>query len=269
MLGGVRLAPWGLFGATILAALFWLACNGNGGGQESTAVPGPSASALCQPLADAESFRYEFGYEMESLKPEGPIDTSAVGDPPFALAPDADDFTFFQEVEGSIISPDSADIVSRSSISAIDLPQIFIGNLQWVNLGDIWIESTGSQPMPFPPLSVCDAVLGDLDLGGIAASEEEIDGTDALRYRVEEVELDAAQLLFGAQSGDIGRLLTTYRVDVWLSADDDLPLRIEASSVGTYPSGRELTIDLTLSVKDVNDGDIVVAPPDIAPPLQP
>ena len=82
MLGGVRLAPWGLFGATILAALFWLACNGNGGGQGSTAVPGPTASALCQPLADAESFRYEFGYEMESLKPEGPIDTSAVGDPP-------------------------------------------------------------------------------------------------------------------------------------------------------------------------------------------
>lgn len=261
MLGGVRSARWGLFGATILAAIIW-ACNGNGGGQGSTAVPGPTVSVLCQPLADAESFRYEFGYVLESLKPEGIIDTSAVGDPPFALAPDADDVTFFQEVEGSIVAPNSADIISRTSVSNLDLPQVFIGNRQWVKLGENWIESSGSQPMPAPPLEVCEAVLANLDLGGIEASEEEIDGTDALRYSVAKVELDAGQLLFGsAESGDVGRLLTTYQVDVWLSADDDLPLRIEATSVGVYPSGRELRVELSFEVKDVNSDDIVVEPP--------
>ena len=254
-----NLLPWGLCGG-ILAAALALACNG-GNGDEGPAVIGtPDLSRACQLLIEADAFRYSFEYVIESPKPPEPLETADVGDPAFGFPPGAEDFTFGQQVEGSIINPDSAELVIKTLGTPGELPLVFIAGREWVNLGGDWIESTPPSAVPFPPTDVCDAIVGDLDLSGAVPSQEEISGTEAFRYSVEQADIDPAGRLFGAKTRETG-ILEAYSVQAWIGVKDGRPLRLEAESVGAYPSGRELRVELVLEIRDVNDKDISIEPP--------
>ena len=255
---GTKLLPWGLFGGILLAALV-LACNGNGGG-EPTVIGALDVSRSCQLLTDADAYRYSFEYLIESPEPAEPLGPADVGDPAFGLPAGAGDFTFGQQVEGSIVNPDSAEMVITTLNTPGSLPLVFIAGREWTNLGGDWIESPSRSAVPFPPTGVCDAIVGDLDLSGVVPSQEEINGTEALRFSVEQADINPIGKLFGGQSGQT-ELLQTHTVQAWIGVKDGRPLRLQAESAGAYPSGRELSLGLVLEIKDFNDNDISIKPP--------
>ncbi len=258
---GTKLLPWGLLGGILMAALV-LACNGNGG-EEPAVIGTLDVSRSCQLLREADAYRYSFEYLIESPEPAEPLGTADVGDPAFGLPAGAGEFTFGQQIEGSIVNPDSAEMVITTLTTPGILPLVFIADREWTNLGGEWIESPSRGALPFPPTGVCDAIVGDLDLSGAVPSQDEINGIEALRFSVEQADINPIGALFGGPTDQIGEteLFQTHSVQAWIGVKDGRPLRLEAESVGAYPSGREVRLELALEIEDFNDKGISIRPP--------
>lgn len=248
----------GIAGPVLIGVLIWLSCNGGGGGQEEgTATDIPP----CQQVREFKRFRYIYTYKIETPKPEGPVDETQLGEPPFAILPTAESFGFEQEYDGSFVAPDRF-LIEVSTPSEEDeraLQLTYIGDQSWAKTeGTGWLPSAG--PNAFAPSKVCDAVLGELDLTGLPSMPDNLNGLKTQRFQVEQVGLEVAATLFGSES-DMARLAKLYDVDVWLT-EEGWPARIEAGSDGTYPSGRQLFFDVSLEIRDVNAGDIEVESPE-------
>ncbi len=237
-----------------------VACaGGSGGGPVGTPSAGPGGGLVaCEALDKLQRYRYTYSFQISSPQPETPLDETQVGLPTFALPPNNPDFEFGQEFEGSVVAPDRIrQLVKNEGLP--DLELVFIGEQAWSYLSGQWIAASGPVPVSFPPGQVCNAVLSAPDFEGVVPATEQLNGAASRHYRFEGVEAETAGLLLGPAS-DMGRLLKVYDVDVWLS-QDGLPVRLETSSEGTYPSGRQMFIELALEIKDVNAKDIEVEPP--------
>ena len=127
-------------------------------------------------------------------------------------------------------------------------------------LGDAWQVATDRTAFPFTPPNVCDAIVAPLDLAGKTADLESVGDVKARHVRIDGAPLAAASQLFGPAS-DMGRLLTSYDVDLWLSEKNDRVVKIEAVSRASYPYGRELSATIVLEIASYNDGDIEIEPP--------
>lgn len=242
-----------VIGTLILAAtILWVACT-SGGSPSGTFTPS------CDALGELERYRYTFFYEFESPLPTGPIDEAEIGSPPFAILPTSGSFTFSQRFIGAFVSPDrfSIEIETPSQQDSPSLPTIIIGNQQWIKLGNSWNES--SVPNAFPPLTVCEALLTELDLEGLPFISETVNGREAHRFQVEDVPISTIALLYSPGS-DLGRLLTAPSVDVWIT-EAGWPARLVIKDQADYPSGRELIMEISLDITDANAGDIKVEPP--------
>ena len=252
----------GMVAGALVMLLIGVACAGGGG--SGGRVVSPSAGAgggliACETLAKFERYRYTLTMRLFSPQPETPVDETKVGEPPFALAPNAQTFEFPTLYEVSVVSPDRTHLVAKNE-GQPDLELIYIGDQAWSKLESGWSSAGGGVGSPpLPPGQVCQAVLSAPDFAGVVPVEEELDGVATRRYRFDRVESNVAGTLLGPAS-DMGRLLEIYEVEVWL-AEDGWPARLEISSEGTYPSGRTLLMELTLEVRDVNDKGINVEPP--------
>ncbi len=237
-----------------------VACaGGSGGGFAESPSAGPGGGLVaCEGLNKVQRYRYTYSFQISSPQPETPLDETQVGTPAFALPPDNPDFEFGQEFEGSVVAPDRIRQLVKNE-GQLDLELVFIGEQSWTYVGDGPWQATGPVPPTFPPGQVCNAVLSAPDFEGAVPVTEELNGAASRHFRFEGVEAETAGVLLGPVS-DMGRLLKVYDVDVWLS-EDGLPVRLETSSEGTYPSGRKMFIELALEIIDVNAKDIEVEPP--------
>ncbi len=239
----------------LLGAVLWLACSSGGSPGSSGGTFAPS----CDALETLSSYRYTYFYEFDTPQRADPVDDSETGDPPFAIPPNAGSFSLGQRFTGEFVSPDRVsieiDMPSQPNIDSVRM--IFIGNQQWINLGGMWVD--GSSVNAFPPLSVCEAFLSELDLEGLSFSSDTVNGQETHHFQIERVMIRTIGLLFGPVS-DMGRLLTTPSVDVWITPDG-WPARLELTSTEEYPSGRELSMEISLEITDPNADDIEVEPP--------
>jgi hypothetical protein len=228
------------------------ACNGGGSGAGD---PAADVAELCKPLARVKSFTYTFDYRLETTMLEDPVDPDIdIGD--YALQPDSPDFLIAQTLDGTVHTPDKLDVIVRTE-GGDDTHLIFYEDRQWAFLGGRWTPS--SQPVPFPVLEICDAALDEVDLEGVEAEEGSVNGEDTLRYELTGLKLDTVEQIWGATS-DMGRILDTFDLEVWLTRKGEVPVRIVSRSEGAYPSGRPFTMDLTLDVRDLNDAPTVEPP---------
>ena len=258
--GGPFAAAAASITAVVVVIVVASASDGDSPGDSPPSTPAPGVAELCQPLAQAERFRYSFAYSMDSPQPEGDVDAATVvGEPPFALQPASPDFAFAQQLDGAVEQPDKLDVTVLTEGAEGEIRMIFIGDDKWVSLGD-QLNPAQDQPIPFPPVEMCDAILSGLDPTGVTPTPDTIEGVDILRYELEDVELGTAVQIWTAVS-DMGRIVKKYAVTLALSKKDNVPVRMESIGVGTYPGGRTLTVELTLEIKDLNAGDIKVEPP--------
>ena len=86
-----------------------------------------------------------------------------------------------------------------------------------------------------------------------------MNGREARRFQVDDAPIRTIALLYSPAS-DLGRLLTTPSVDVWITIEG-WPAKLEIKDQADYPSGRELIMEISLDITDVDAGDIVVEPP--------
>ncbi len=86
-----------------------------------------------------------FDYAIESPKPKGPVDESAVGDPPFRIRPTADNLDIVVKHAGSAVQPGHLDI-ELSVPGSPAVRTIPIGQRQWINSGGAWQELTNPAP---------------------------------------------------------------------------------------------------------------------------
>jgi len=244
-----------LLGPTALALI--LAC-GNGTPKyylQSAAYP--TDVETCRALNKFDRYRYKFEFRMTSPLPAGPIDADKVGSPPFGIAPDSPDFELGQEHKGAIVNPDKIDL----TISTPDFPNYgmrFVEGDQWMNIDGTWELADDPAPYNYSPALVCHSIMAGLQPIG-TSTPEKVNGLDTSHYQLKDVALLTGSYLFNGGS-DMGRLLKRYTVDVWLT-EDGWPARLKSESRGTYPSGRELFLKLSLEITDVNSEDISVERP--------
>lgn len=199
---------------------------------------------------------------IESPKPTGPIDETASGEPAFAIPPAFEDFQFTLKHDGAFIAPDKLDfeISIPSQPTQASVRTIRIGDRQWFNFSEAWQEDPNPPRFPFMPNLVCRSLLSNVNLAAATGNPESLGERAARRYRIEGVAGEAASDIFGPES-DMGRLLKSYDVDVWLSEPEGQLVKVESVSRASYPSGREMTMRITLEVGPYNEGGISIEPP--------
>ncbi|MEX0800910.1 MAG: hypothetical protein WD379_06835 [Dehalococcoidia bacterium] len=237
------------FAVALLGAAMVSACDG------SSSDPVAEVTELCEPLARAGSFTYTIDYALDTPMLEGEVDPDVdIGD--YALQPGSPDFSLSQKLDGTYQRPDKLDVIVATEGGG-ELHLIFVGQERWAFLNDRWTPS--QQPVPFPILDVCDGALTGVELEGVTPEEESVNGEDTLRYELKGLKLKTTADLWGPNS-DMGRVLDTFDVTLWLTEDGEVPVRIESRADAAYPSGRQFTMDLTVDIRDLN-GDISVEPP--------
>ena len=228
-----------------------------GGGSGSSPSPAVDSDSPCDSLTQAGKFRYTFSYSLDSPQPEAEAGKTPAAPSDFALQPASPDFSISQQMDGVVENPDRVDLTVKTADSP-DLRLVFIDGEEWVNLGGAWTQRP-PDPVPFTAPDVCSAVVSSLDLEAESPSQDTVNGVAATLYQSESAEADIAARVWGAES-DMGRLVDTYVVKVWITEDGD-PLRMEASGSGTYPGGRQISVEVSLELRDIGDSGIKVERP--------
>lgn len=239
----------------VLVCLLLVACSGGDG--EPAVLPAKGAE-VCDEVKGTERFRYTLSYVIESTQQENPPEDSTAGD--YAIKPSQPDFRFEIKHSGAAVRPDRLDFVISTTPDQPTARTIRIGENQWFLIGDTWQLTSDPTNFPLTPPNVCDALISPLDLEGKVADLENVGDTMTRHVRIDGVSLSAASQLFGSAS-DMGRLLTSYDVDLWLSRNKDRVVKVEAVSRASYPYGRELSATIVLEIGSYNDGDIEIEPP--------
>ena len=155
------------------------------------------------------------------------------------------------------INPDKIEIVLKTPEFPYLKMRFFEGE-QWNYIAGRWILADNPAPYNYSPALICHSMMDGLQLTG-TPTPDTVNGVDTTHYEFEDVSLLTGSYLFNSGS-DQDRLLRVYSGDVWLT-EDGWPVRLESRSVGTYPSGRELSLEVSLDITDVNSEDVAVEPP--------
>ena len=246
-----------MLGLGSILLILGIACSDDAPSYHLQSAAFPSDVEACTAFNRFDRYRYKFTFRIASPHPAGPVDVEEVGSPPFGLPPDSPDFELVQEHEGTIVNPDKIDLVIKTP-ELPDLIMRFLEGEQWTNLGGTWTLADDPAPYNYSPALVCHSMMAGLQLAGTPTSET-VNGVDTTHYEFEDVSLLTGGYLFNTGS-DPDRVLQVYSGDVWLT-EDGWPVRLESSSRGTYPSGRELSLEVSLEITDVDSEDIAVERP--------
>ncbi len=242
-------------GLSLLLLSLIVAC---GGDSAPAAIPA-SGATVCEGLKKAERFRYVFTNSIESPRQPNP-DESVQSE--FVNQPGSPDFKLSLQYKGVFVAPQSLDYETSVLEQAGQSPlhKIRIGENEWVFLSGSWQGVKSPQPFPFAPLNVCDLVVSPLDLSGQAGESDSVGDTSARRIHLSQASLDVSSQLWSPAS-DMGRLLKSFDVDVWLSEEKARLLKVEAVSKANYPFGRELSMRIVLEIGPYNEKGLEIEPP--------
>jgi hypothetical protein len=86
-----------------------------------------------------------------------------------------------------------------------------------------------------------------------------VNGVPATRYAISRADLTELTNLLGLASG--AEVPEVFQVDVWFADDGEWPLKLTVSSRATDPQGQTGSVELSMELRDVNDGGISIEPP--------
>ena len=249
----MRLTVW-LAAATLLAAVL-AACGGDGNGGAVT--------ASCDAITDIQSYRYSISLKLES--PAFEPTAKATGEPLSAFADALTALFTDMRLDGAVVSPDRSQVVLRFQDEELELRSI--EDKSWVRIGATWHEQDleGEQSGLLTPEAVCQDTVSDLvsNLRGVGAQQETINGIETDHYRLDEADLKNLPGLLG--TGGTTNLPQRFRVDLWLARDGRWPVRLQVAAADKDDSGEPTGLELFMEFRDINNPDIAIDPPVVAP----
>jgi hypothetical protein len=256
---------WQLLAIVGLLIALAAACGDGGEPQaEGSATPAPTvedgALAPCQALQALEAYRYTVELRLESPEPSDTPDEPQPTPTSTIVRSFDGDFLFEYTIETSFVAPDRFD-ARLTTGEEEPVAVITIGAEVWALAPSGWKVADAPYTIPYQPLTICEAVLADLDLSAAEPQEEKANDVDTLHYTFAEVHSEQAWAKIYGPGSDLDILLKELDVELWLSEKDNWPVRMKLSSSGLYGDGRELLVDLLMDIRDANSADIRVEPP--------
>jgi hypothetical protein len=96
-------------------------------------------------------------------------------------------------------------------------------------------------------------LVEQLETASCTVTAERLEGRETEHYHYEDVDVSAVTNLQGLVLGDMGIELSAATIDVWVTADDGIILPVRTMfTLEAETEGRELGMELTLDVLDVN-----------------
>jgi len=253
------MSAWGLLAIVGLLAASAAACGGGGAEIEESPTPPltgeDAALAPCRALEELETYRFTSRLEVKSEK----WPTPAEGEPTPVGTPAIDVFEYVV-AEASYQAPDRIQAVTGPPGG--ELPVINIGDERWYQLGGDWTPDPRLPPVPYQPTTICRAIFPDLDLSQVEPQQDAMDKVKTLHYHFDDVYSEEAIARIPAIGpGQLSEALKRFQVDVWLAEKDGWPVRVDLHSSGQLSDGREVSLELSTELKDINDKSIKVEPP--------
>jgi hypothetical protein len=210
-------------------------------------------------MEDLDSFRYDIAVKLQlpGLQSAGGTPAPAFGAFSNTLAALLSDF----RIEGAYVAPDRRQAILEFQGDEVELREI--GDKRWERLGDSWgeLDTTSPDIQDLTPRVVCEELVRKLapSLNDDTAQEEVVNGVAANRYALTRADLTALGNLLGLAAG--ADLPDEFQVNVWFADDGAWPLKLEVNSQTTDPAGQTGSVQLTMELRDVNDGGISIEPP--------
>jgi hypothetical protein len=190
---------------------------------------------------------------------------------------DGEDGGIGVNIEGDYVSPDSHSYVQTFSFGGISGSEsaVIIGEDAWSREGDgDWEESSPS--LLDTDLTSADTeffsdeeFIGDIEV--LDSEDDVVDGREARRYQFSLDDLDTIVELLGEEFLEDMEGVEDLSMVVWVDKDESALLGAELTATTTAAalgdSGLDLdpdqlvTVQMTISVTDVNDGSIEIEPP--------
>ena len=239
--------PTVLIAFTHLAALLAVACASG-----SPQVVVPPGQISCEPIENLDSYRYRSTLTLEAPRPDDP----ALVDDPYPP------FKETRDMDGAVQGRDRRQVlISNPDVPDSDLPIVVIGDTVYEFLAG-WQARPADPIVPaisFLPLTICQSLQPEVDLGGISSTPEEVNGIATKRFELQ-ASPEFASRLWGASS-DISVYIPSFDVTIWVTEDGSWPVRAEVRGLGRFENGRELRAEVSWELRDINDKDIKIEPP--------
>lgn len=263
-LSGIRLGLLAI-AMLLLSLAVATACGGEEEPQPGESpTPEESASAACEAMQELKSYRYTVHVLVDSPEPSEhpgtPLPTPTVAITRHITSPIIFDYV----IDASYVAPDRLDAMTfqtqHETGEVRELPIVIIGDRHWYKLADYWIEDP-RVPLSYRPADICSAIFPDVDLSQAEPERESVNGVKTLHYSLADVFSEQAMAhIFGAGS-EMDILMKRLNLELWLAEDGGWPARMEIRTSGVLADGRELRVELTAELRDVNSDEIKVEPP--------
>jgi len=239
--------------AAVILIAFAAACVGGSNDGRGVAVS-------CDAIEDLQSFRYAITVKLQLpglQSSSGATTAPALGAFANTLAALLSDFS----IDGAYVAPDRRQAILEFQGDEVELREI--GDKRWERLGDTWGELEPGSPEieDLTPSVVCEEVVLDLasSLDRSSAQKEAVNGVSASRYSLSEADLaELGELLGGVAGAD---LPDDFQVDIWFADEGEWPLKLDVRSQTTDQQGLPGSVQLTMELRDINDGGISIEPP--------
>lgn len=228
----------------LLPVVISLACAG----PAALEPVGPQA-LTCDPVEQFERYRYEVGLTLEV----SPLDD------PAALAP----FRLVMEADGAVQGRDRQQARFHYPEGGLDDVEIVrVGERYWDNVG-LWAVhdvDPNLPPISYLPLDLCKSLAPDIVAARPSQEREEVNGISARRYHFDALPTQFSGRLWGSQS-DMASFVKEYTLDLWMAEKGTWPVRFQISGSGSYENGQQLSVAVSLELREINDKSIKIEPP--------
>ncbi len=238
----------------LLGLLILAACGSGDSNVGPTYEGGP---VVCGAL-EASSYRYTLDAVFD-------VDNPDIVPPPANVRPGPPDSHFSTHVDAEVEDGDrfratvtNDDGGSSTTFDAIvtgDRVYSRFGSGEWATLG---FSEGASDPIPYQPASLCEAVAPDLDLGSLTGTLDEAIASQ--KFEIDSLAMDFPARTVELRGGDVDVLIETYDVIVWVAQEGSYISKVDLSGTGFYEDGTSLTFQLSYEISDMG-GDSNVDPP--------
>lgn len=217
----------------------------------------------CEELRSVDSYRYNLSLALDIPVFGDDDDEPSILDPLTAFGDALTALFSDMQLDGAYVAPDRTQVVL--SFQGEELEWRAIGDRSWVRFDDEWQEQeSSSNDDILTPEVVCEDIVGDLSVSfdGLGSEEEIVNGVDTYHYTLGRDDIGQLPDLLGGSG--IDDVPDDLRFDIWLAQDGLWPIKMEFEASDTDDAGLPVAINLSMELRDINDSDVSIEPPEDA-----